>query len=118
MEGSDGMTAEFPQSKKPRPYSVIDDVEPQRDETPADGDDYTWAPSSGTIEGSTVHLQILDMSGAYDLRTGPERARMEVDDLAARVRRLEAQLSGEIRQLAERLQQVEHILEQCTGDYR
>lgn len=87
-------------------------------ERPADGDDYTWAPSAGTVEGSAMLLQILDMNGAYDLRTGPERAQAQLDDLAGRLRRLEAQHSQEIRTLAERLQHVEYILEQFSGDGR
>ncbi len=84
MESSDGVKAERP--------------------TPADGDDYTWAPSAGT--------------GTYDLRTGPERTQAQLDDLAFRLRTLEAQYSQEIRTLAERLQQVEHVLDQYTGDHR
>lgn len=83
-------TAAFPQSKKARPYSVLDER---------------------TAERAPIH-------DTYDLRTGPDRAQAQLDDLAARVRRLEAQLSGEIRQIAERLQQVEHILDQYAGDHR
>lgn len=85
---------------------------------PTPADDYTWAPSAGTVEGSTVLLQILDMKGAYDLRTGPERAQAQLDDLAGRLRRLEAQHSQEIRILAERLQHIEYLLEQFSGDSR
>lgn len=115
--------------------------------TPADGDDYTWAPSAGTIKGATwtFHIQDTPSNGSYDLRTGPERAQMQIDDLAGRVRRLEAQavqvnhdlygpmplqkaheraaqleddVRREIRTIAERLQQVEHILDQYAGDHR
>lgn len=62
---------------------------------PADGDDYT-----------------------YDLRTGPERTQAQLDDLAVRMRTLEAQHSQEIRTLAERVQHLEYLLEQYAGDHR
>lgn len=65
----------------------------------ADGDDYTWM-------GRTV--------SDYDMRTGPERVHAQVDDLEGRVRRLETQLRQEIRAIAEKLQQIECILEQYT----
>jgi hypothetical protein len=69
---------------------------------PADGDDYTWG----------------EKLAGYDLRTGPERLHGQVDDLAGRVRRMETQLSQEIRAITERLQQIEYIIEQYTGDHR
>lgn len=61
---------------------------------PADGDDYMWAPSAGTAQ-----------------RTGPERTQAQLDDLAFRLRTLEAQHSQEIRK-------VEHVLDQYTGARR
>lgn len=61
--------------------------------TPADGDDYT-----------------------YDLRTPTERAGFRIEQAEARLARLEQELRTEIRTIAERLQQVEHILEQWTGN--
>lgn len=76
---------------------------------PADGDDYTWHCDASAL---------LRYVPQYDLRTGPERAQAEIDDLAGRVRRMEAQLSQEIRTIAERLQQIEYIIEQYTGDHR
>ncbi len=106
---------------RPRPYSAIDEWMAERDQaqpTPADGDDYT-----------------------YDLRTPTERAAFRVDQAEARLARLEAQVTGlapimaslgeiagryaeyeqelrtEIRTLAERIQHIEHILEQWTGDH-
>lgn len=54
----------------------------------------------------------------YDLWTGPERAQAEIDDLAGRVRRMETQLSQEIRAIEKRLQHVEYLLEQFSGDSR
>lgn len=87
--------------------------------TPADGDDYTWAPSAGTAQAHLLlHIQDTLSNGTYDLRTGPERTQAQLDDLAFRLRTLEAQHSQEIRTLAERLQQVEHVLDQYTGDHR
>lgn len=82
--------------------------------TPADADDYTWAASSTR----TPILLDTPSNGTYDLRTGPERAQAQLDDLAGRLRRLEAQHSQEIRTLAERLQHVEYLLEQFSGDSR
>lgn len=84
-------------SARPTPYSVIDEWMARRDEaqtTPADGDDYT-----------------------YDLRTPTERAAFRIEQAEARLARLEQELRTEIRTLAERLQQVEHVLEQWTGDH-
>lgn len=66
----------------------------------ADGDDYTW--------------MVRTLGDQYDMRTGPERVHAQVDDLEGRVRRLETQLRQEIRAIAERLQQIEYILEQYT----
>ena len=85
------------QPGRPRPYSVIDEWMAERDQaqpTPADGDDYT-----------------------YDLRTPAERAAFRIEQAEYRLARLEAELRTEIRTLAERIQQVEHILEQWTGDH-
>ena len=59
---------------------------------PADGDDYT-----------------------YDLHTGPELARMRMDSIEARMAIVESELRTEVRQIAERLQHIEDLLEQCTG---
>jgi len=80
-----------------RPYSVIDEWMAQRDQaqpTPADGDDYT-----------------------YDLRTPNERAAFRIEQTEYRLARLEAELRTEIRTLAERIQHIEHVLEQWTGDH-
>lgn len=77
---------------RPRPYSVIDEYMAQP--TPADGDDYT-----------------------YDLRTPAERAAFRIEQAEYRLARLEAELRTEIRTLAERIQQIEHLLEQWTGDH-
>lgn len=82
---------------KPRAYSVIDEWMARRDEaqpTPADGDDYT-----------------------YDLRTPTERAAFRIEQAETRVARLETELRTEIRTLAERIQHIEHVLEQWTGDH-
>mgnify|MGYP000874450694 CR=1 FL=1 len=84
-------------SALPTPYSVIDTWMARRDEaqpTPADGDDYT-----------------------YDLRTPTERSAFRIEQAEYRLARLEQELRTEIRTLAERLQQVEHVLEQWTGDH-
>jgi len=99
VEGSDGVRGEGEmeragEGERPRP---------------ADGDDYTW-----TCDASAL----LRYVPQYDLRTGPERLHAQVDDLAGRVRRMETQLSQEIRAIAERLQQIEYIIEQYTGDHR
>lgn len=84
------------QPGRPTPYSVIDEWMAERDQatTPADGDDYT-----------------------YDLRTPTERAAFRIEQAEYRLARLEQELRTEIRTLAERLQQVEHVLEQWTGDH-
>ena len=83
--------------QRARPYSVIDEWMARRDEaqpTPADGDDYT-----------------------YDLRTPTERAAFRIEQAEARLARLEQELRTEIRTLAERIQHIEHVLEQWTGDH-
>ena len=82
---------------RPRPYSVIDEWMAQRDQsqpTPADGDDYT-----------------------YDLRTPAERAAFRIEQAEARLARLEAELRTEIRTLVERLQRIEYVLNERTGDH-
>lgn len=98
MEGSGGVSeGRGARGDKPRPYSVIDEWMAERDQaqpTPADGDDYT-----------------------YDLRTPTQRAAFRIEQLEYRLARLEQELQTEVRQLAERLQQVEHVLEQWTGDH-
>lgn len=93
--------------------------------TPADANDYTWGEGQGangktlTLAGVLLRLlQDTPSNGTYDLRTGPERAQAQLDDLAGRLRRLEAQHSQEIRMIAERLQHVEYLLEQFSGDGR
>ena len=75
-------------SAQPTPYSAIDEWMARRDQatTPADGDDYT-----------------------YDLRTPTERAAFRIEQAEYRLARLEQELRTEIRTLAERLQQVEHV---------
>lgn len=67
---------------------------PSAQPTPADGDDYT-----------------------YDLRTPTERAAFRIEQAEYRLARLEAELRTEIRTLAERIQHIEHVLEQWTGDH-
>ena len=67
---------------------------PNLQPTPADGDDYT-----------------------YDLRTPTERAAFRIEQAEARLARLEAELRTEIRTLAERIQHIEHVLEQWIGDH-
>ena len=69
-------------------------VAPDAQRTPADGDDYT-----------------------YDLRTPTERAAFRIEQAEARLARLETELRTEIRTLAERIQHIEHVLEQWTGDH-
>lgn len=92
--------------------------------TPADANDYTWGEGQGargetlTLSAAMMLLQDTPSNGTYDLRTGPERAQAQLDDLAGRLRRLEAQHSQEIRMIAERLQHVEYLLEQFSGDGR
>lgn len=93
--------------------------------TPADADNYMGVVANTTrpirVAPCTTRTPILQdtpSNGTYDLRTGPERAQAQLDDLAGRLRRLEAQHSQEIRMIAERLQHVEYLLEQFSGDGR
>ena len=68
--------------------------------TPADGDDYTYPVLTGPV------------------LTGPELAAVRMDSIEARLRIIEQELRTEMRTVAERLQQVEHVLDQYAGDHR
>lgn len=69
-------------------------MESSRVITPADGDDYT-----------------------YDLRTGPELARLRMESIEARLRIVEEALRLQVRDIEERLGQVEYLIKEHAADF-
>lgn len=112
--------------QRARPYSVIDEWMGEREQaqpTPADGDDYTYDLRTPT-ERAAFRLDDLErrtgiaesqIQGLVRAAQTAGRFYEEVVNFEGAAIQLETELRTEIRTLAERIQHIEHILEQWTG---
>lgn len=98
---------------------------PSAQPTPADGDDYTYDLRTPT-ERAAFRLDDLErrtgiaesqIQGLVRAAQTAGRFYEELVNFEGAAIQLEVELRTEVRTLAERLQHVEHILEQWTGDH-